>query len=160
MILGIDPGLSGALAFLTRETLEIIDMPTVEVTRNGKAKREVSPALIADAIAGRGVKQAFMERVSAMPGQGVSSMFSFGRSTGVVEGVLAAYEIPTTLVTPQAWMKAMGLRAGKDGSRERAMQIWPPYSDLFARKKDNGRSDAALIARYGFGLQSTIQSER
>ena len=151
IVLGIDPGLSGALAFYdtVSEALVVMDMPTVEVTRNGKSKREVSPALVADMVAGKGVEKAFMERVSAMPGQGVSSMFSFGRSSGVVEGVLAAYEIPTTLVTPQAWMKAMGVRAGKDGSRERAMQLFPQYADQFARKKDNGRSDAVLIAKYG-----------
>ena len=151
MILGIDPGLSGALAFFDTESedLVVIDMPTVEMTRNGKNKREVSPALVADLFAGQSIKQAYIERVSAMPGQGVSSMFSFGRSVGVVEGVLAAYEIPTTFVTPQAWMKAMGIRAGKDASRERAMQLFPKYSGLFARKKDDGRSDAALIAKYG-----------
>lgn len=151
LILGIDPGLSGALAFLdtTTDAVVIMDMPTVEVVRNGKTKREVSAALIADLVAGKGVVQAFVERVSAMPGQGVSSMFSFGRSVGVLEGVLAAYEIPTTLVTPQAWMKAMNVRAGKDGSRERAMQLFPQYADQFARKKDNGRSDAVLIAKYG-----------
>lgn len=148
IFLGIDPGLSGALAFynVDEDNLILIDMPTVEVTRNGKNKREVSAALVADAVAGKGVTHAFMERVSAMPGQGVSSMFSFGRSSGIVEGVLAAYEIPTTLVTPQVWMKKMDVRSGKDGSRERAMQILPAYSDLFARKKDDGRSDAALIA--------------
>ena len=151
MILGIDPGLSGAIAFYdtSNESVVVIDMPTVEVTRNGKNKREVSPALIADAVAGKGIVQAFVERVSAMPGQGVSSMFSFGRSVGVIEGVLAAYEIPVTLVTPQAWMKSMGVRAGKDGSRERAMQLFPQYADLFSRKKDDGRSDAVLIAKYG-----------
>ncbi len=151
IVLGIDPGLSGALAFYdtVSEALVVMDMPTVEVTRNGKSKREVSPALVADMVAGKGIEKAFMERVSAMPGQGVSSMFSFGRSSGVVEGVLAAYEIPTTLVTPQAWMKAMGVRAGKDGSRERAMQLFPQYSTAFSRKKDDGRSDAALIAKFG-----------
>jgi len=151
IILGIDPGLSGAIAIynIYTEELIVMDMPTVEMTRNGKHKREVSPALVADVIAGKGAVRAYMERVSAMPGQGVSSMFSFGRSAGVVEGVLAAYEIPVTLVTPQAWMKAMGVRAGKDGSRERAMQLFPAYSTLFARKKDDGRSDAALIAKYG-----------
>ena len=153
IVLGIDPGLSGALAFYdtVSEALVVMDMPTVEVTRNGKSKREVSPALVADMVAGKGIERAFMERVSAMPGQGVSSMFSFGRSSGVVEGVLAAYEIPTTLVTPQAWMKAMGVRAGKDGSRERAMQLFPQYSMTFSRKKDDGRSDAALIAKFGAG---------
>lgn len=151
IILGIDPGLSGAIAIynIYTEELVVMDMPTVEMTRNGKHKREVSPALVADVIAGKGAVRAYMERVSAMPGQGVSSMFSFGRSAGIVEGVLAAYEIPMTLVTPQAWMKAMAVRAGKDGSRERAMQLFPAYSTLFARKKDDGRSDAALIAKYG-----------
>lgn len=151
MILGIDPGLSGALAFLdsVNGSLVVMDMPVVELQRNGKTKREVSPALLADMIAGKGIKQAYVERVSAMPGQGVSSMFSFGRSLGIVEGVLAAYEIPMTLVTPQAWQKSIGMRSGKDGSRERAMQLFPAYADLFARKKDDGRSDAALIAKYG-----------
>jgi crossover junction endodeoxyribonuclease RuvC len=151
IILGIDPGLSGAIAIynIYTEELVVMDMPVVEMTRNGKHKREVSPALVADVIAGKGAVRAYMERVSAMPGQGVSSMFSFGRSAGIVEGVLAAYEIPVTLVTPQAWMKAMAVRAGKDGSRERAMQLFPAYSTLFARKKDDGRSDAALIAKYG-----------
>lgn len=150
IFLGIDPGLSGALAFynVDEDNLILIDMPTVEVTRNGKNKREVSAALVADAVAGKGVTHAFMERVSAMPGQGVSSMFSFGRSSGIVEGVLAAYEIPTTLVTPQTWMKSMDVRAGKDGSRERAMQLFPASSECFARKKDDGRSDAALIALF------------
>jgi crossover junction endodeoxyribonuclease RuvC len=150
IFLGIDPGLSGALAFYDadEDNLIIIDMPTVEVTRNGKKKREVSAALVADAVAGKGVTHAFMERVSAMPGQGVSSMFSFGRSSGIVEGVLAAYEIPTTLITPQVWMKSMNVRSGKDGSRERAMQLFPAHSAYFARKKDDGRSDAALIAMF------------
>jgi crossover junction endodeoxyribonuclease RuvC len=154
VILGIDPGLNGAMAYYETDidVLVVMDMPTVEVTRNGKNKREVSPALLADLIAGRGIKKAYMERVSAMPGQGVSSMFSFGRSVGVIEGVLAAYEIPVTHVTPQAWMKAMGIRAGKDGSRERAMQLFPQYSSMFSRKKDDGRSDAALIAKYGSTL--------
>lgn len=151
IILGIDPGLSGAIAIynIYTEELVVMDMPVVEMTRNGKHKREVSPALVADVIAGKGAVRAYMERVSAMPGQGVSSMFSFGRSAGIIEGVLAAYEIPVTLVTPQAWMKGMAVRAGKDGSRERAMQLFPAYSTLFARKKDDGRSDAALIAKYG-----------
>lgn len=151
IILGIDPGLNGALAFYdtTEKTIDVVDMPTVEVTRNGKVKREVSPALVANAIAGRGTAAAFLERVNAMPGQGVTSVFSFGRSTGILEGVLAAYDIPTTIITPQTWQKATQVRDGKDGSRERAMQVFPAYASLFARKKDDGRSDSALIAYYG-----------
>ena len=154
IILGIDPGLSGALALYdtSEQTVEVIDMPVLELVRNGKKKGEVSAQALANLLAGRGIKAAFLERVNAMPGQGVTSVFSFGRSTGIVEGILAAYDIPTTLVTPQAWQKAVGQRAGKDGSRERAMQLFPAQADLFQRKKDDGRSDAALIAYYGAKL--------
>jgi crossover junction endodeoxyribonuclease RuvC len=154
IILGIDPGLSGALALYNTsdQTVEVFDMPVLELVRNGKKKGEVSAQALANLLAGRGIKAAFLERVNAMPGQGVTSVFSFGRSTGIVEGILAAYDIPTTLVTPQAWQKAVGQRAGKDGSRERAMQLFPAQADLFQRKKDDGRSDAALIAYYGAKL--------
>jgi crossover junction endodeoxyribonuclease RuvC len=154
IILGIDPGLSGALALYNTsdQTVEVFDMPVLELVRNGKKKGEVSAQALANLLAGRGIKAAFLERVNAMPGQGVTSVFSFGRSTGIVEGILAAYDIPTTLVTPQAWQKAVGQRAGKDGSRERAMQLFPAQADLFQRKKDDGRSDAALIAHYGAKL--------
>lgn len=151
IILGIDPGLSGAMAFLDTDTgmIAVEDMPTVEVKRNNKLKREVSPQLVAAIIIKRHVGAAYLEKVNAMAGQGVSSVFSFGRSAGIMEGVLAAFDIPTTLVTPQAWQKAMGVRDGKDGSRERAMQLFPASAELFQRKKDDGRSDAALIAKYG-----------
>lgn len=151
IIIGIDPGLSGAVAFYdtVEGSVEIHDMPTVELARNGKNKREVSAALLANILTSRKADGAFLERVNAMTGQGVSSVFSFGRSSGIVEGILAAYDIPTTLVTPQAWQKAVGQRTGKDGSRERAMQLFPAHADLFKRKKDDGRSDAALIAYYG-----------
>jgi crossover junction endodeoxyribonuclease RuvC len=109
IILGIDPGLSGALAFLNTMTGEIAveDMPTVTVMRNRKEKREVSAQLVAAIVVKRHVEAAFLEKVNAMAGQGVSSVFSFGRSAGIIEGVLAAFDIPTTLVTPQAWQKAM-----------------------------------------------------
>ena len=151
IILGIDPGLSGAMAFLDTDTgmIAVEDMPTVEVKRNNKLKREVSPQLVAAIIIKRHVGAAYLEKVNAMAGQGVSSVFSFGRSAGIMEGVLAAFDIPTTLVTPQTWQKAMGVRDGKDGSRERAMQLFPASAELFQRKKDDGRSDAALIAKYG-----------
>ena len=151
IILGIDPGLSGAFAFLdTRDmTVTLEDMPTVEILRNKKRKNEVNAAQVANVIAGRGIRHAFLERVGAMPGQGVTSVFSFGRSTGILEGVLAAYDIPTTIITPQEWQKVAAVRDGKDAGRLRAAQLFPSSSSFFARKKDNGRSDAALIAWYG-----------
>lgn len=151
IIVGIDPGLSGAVAFYdtVEKIVEVIDMPVLELVRNGKKKREVSAQTLANHLADRRVHAAFLERVNAMTGQGVTSVFSFGRSMGIVEGILAAYDIPVTLVTPQAWQKAVNQRAGKDGSRERAMQLFPAQANLFQRKKDDGRSDAALIAYYG-----------
>ena len=151
IILGIDPGLAGALAFLDTNTgiIAVEDMPTVTVMRNRREKREVSPQLVAAMVVKRHVEAAYLEKGNAMAGQGVSSVFSFGRSAGIIEGVLAAFDIPFTLVTPQAWQKAMAVRDGKDGSRERAMQLFPASAELFQRKKDDGRSDASLIAKYG-----------
>ena len=149
--IGIDPGLSGAIAFLDVEkgVLSISDMPTLEVKRHNKAKNEVSPSGVATFL-GRTPRQsrAVLERVGAMPGQGVTSVFSFGRSVGIIEGVLATMLIPVDIVTPQAWQKAAGVRGGKDGSRLRACELFPNYAELFARKKDDGRADAALMAWY------------
>jgi crossover junction endodeoxyribonuclease RuvC len=151
MYIGIDPGLSGAIAFLDVEKghLSIRDMPCFEVKRNNKIKREVSPIGVAAAMSlAEQVSRVVLERVGAMPGQGVTSVFSFGRSVGIIEGVLATMVIPIDIVTPQAWQKAAGVRGGKDGSRLRACELFPNYAELFARKKDDGRADAALMAWY------------
>jgi crossover junction endodeoxyribonuclease RuvC len=155
IIIGIDPGLTGAIAFFDTSggTLTLSDMPVVSVKRNNKLKNEVSAAGLVDVIKtqviGLTSHKAFIERVGAMPGQGVSSVFSFGRSLGIVEGVVASFGIATTIVPPVTWQKAVNVRGGTDGSRARAMELFPAYANLFARKKDDGRADAALIAWYG-----------
>jgi crossover junction endodeoxyribonuclease RuvC len=148
MILAIDPGAKGALAFFDMENgvLVVMDCPTVDVKRGAKIKTEISPQMVASIIMSKRPSKAVLEKVGAMPGQGVSSMFQFGRGVGMYEGVLAALQIPITYVTPQAWQKAVGLRGGKDGSRARAAECYPAYADLFSRKKDDGRADAALMA--------------
>jgi len=148
MILGIDPGASGALAFFDHVagTLDVIDMPTVQVKRGAKLKTEISPQMLAALIRARNPTSATLERVNAMRGQGVSSMYSFGRGVGQVEGVLAALQIPTSYVAPLAWQKAVQSRDGKDGARARAAELFPAYAQIFARKKDDGRADASLIA--------------
>ena len=148
VICAIDPGASGALAFFspTAGTLEIIDMPTVAVKRSAKLKNEISPQMIAPIINARKPGVAIIEKVGAMPGQGSSSMFQFGRGVGMMEGIVAALQIPIEYVTPQAWQKAVGARDGKDGNRQRAAELFPAYAHLFARKKDDGRADAALMA--------------
>ena len=151
IFIGIDPGLNGAIAFfnLAKGHLSVVDMPVVEVLRGGKKKREVSAQMLAQVIrlAERPCTAVF-ERVNAMPGQGVTSVFSFGRSSGIVEGVLAALAIPAHIITPQVWQKAASVRGGKDGSRQRATELFPAYAGLFARKKDDGRADAACMAWY------------
>jgi crossover junction endodeoxyribonuclease RuvC len=157
IILGIDPGASGALAFYDTEAqyLWVYDMPVNEIVRNGKKKREVSAAGIADIVRNRTDQleaRAFFERVGAMPGQGVTSMFAFGRSAGIVEGVLAAMRISTDIVTPQAWQKATGSRDGKDGARLRAQQLFPAFTEYFGLKKHDGRADASLLCVYGLGV--------
>lgn len=149
--IGIDPGLSGAIAIfdIQRGSLEVVDTPTLEITVGKSKKRTIAEqelvSILAAAIPGR----AFVERVAARPGQGVSSMFSFGLAYGQVRGVLACHQIPYTLVTPAEWRRALKVPEGKDGSRQRAMELFPAYAGLFRRKCDDGRSDAALIAYWG-----------
>lgn len=148
IILAIDPGASGALAFFNPEvgTLDIIDTPTVQIKRGAKLKTEISAQMLSAIIRPRQPDIAILELVGAMPGQGVSSMFQFGRGVGMYEGALAALQIPVTYITPQGWQKAVNARSGKDGNRQRAAEIYPAYAQLFARKKDDGRADAALMA--------------
>jgi crossover junction endodeoxyribonuclease RuvC len=151
IFLGVDPGASGAIAVLQEDgvLLAVIDMPVVELKVGKAMKRRVSPEILAHALSPYAGAVAYLEQVSAMPGQGVSSMFAFGESYGIVKGVLAALGIGTHLVTPGAWKKAMGLNAGKDGSRARAIQMWPSHVGDFKRIKDDGRAEACLIAEFG-----------
>jgi len=151
-IIGIDPGLSGAVAVLTgSDSLRILDMPTVTVERNGKSKRQVSASELAEIIYTLKSDDChvFVERVGAVSGQGVTSVFSFGRSFGMIEGILAAFKLPVTYVAPATWVKAVGRGQGKDASRARAMELFPNNQADFKRVKDDGRSDAALIAYWG-----------
>ena len=156
-ILEIDPGLSGALAVLSLDGgLVVHDMPVVEVERGGKAKRETDTAALAAIVRELGDCVAWVERVGARPGQGVSSMFSFGRGVGQIEGVLAALRVPVSYVIPQSWRKAMRVPEGKDGSRLRASQLLPAYSTEWRRSKDDGRAEAALIALYGLQFGASV----
>lgn len=149
-VLGIDVGLNGAIAVVEGDRLiEVHDMPTFTMERNGKNKRMVNAAELARLIRQSAPASAYLERLSAMPGQGVTSMFSMGQSLGVVLGILAALDIPTTTIPPRTWQKALDVPQGKDGSRYRAAQLFPAHAAQFARVKDDGRSDAALIAAYG-----------
>jgi crossover junction endodeoxyribonuclease RuvC len=158
VFVGIDPGASGAVAVYqpapeqAQEQLLVVDMPVFLIKRGTREVRHVDPAGLASILgnyAGLDV-HAFVEKVGAMPGQGVSSMFAFGRAAGVIEGVLAGLHIRYDLVSPQLWQREVRVTGGKDGARQRASQLFPKHADLFARVKDDGRADAALMAYFGF----------
>ena len=152
MIVGIDPGLSGALFFLDLNRLsagEAVDLPVHLLMRGGKKKREVDVSGLIEILAGRRLEHVFLEQVSAMPGQGVSSVFAFGKTYGVILGVVAAHAIPLTLVAPAVWKRALGVPKAKDGARARASQLLPEAAAQWRLKKHDGRAEAALIALYG-----------
>jgi crossover junction endodeoxyribonuclease RuvC len=150
-IIGVDPGLSGAIAALTAiDGVLVWDMPTVEVVRNNKAKKDVDYPALARIIEQVRPGTAFVERVGSMPGQGLSSTFAFGKATGAVLGVLAACGWLVQEISPQSWKKHFGLVGKeKDDSRIKAIGLFSVDTKLFMRKKDVGRADAALIAAYG-----------
>ena len=154
MIIGIDPGITGAIYFNTVEGKIVVDMPIMAKT-SGKGNQinpyELTSLLIQPPIDRlTGIEAAYLESVHAMPGQGVSSVFSFGKSVGIIEGVLAALNIPLVMVTPQRWKKnAKLIGKDKDAARTLAIQLYPELSDRLSRKKDIGRADAILIAEFG-----------
>lgn len=155
IILGIDPGLKGALAYwdTDSDSLEILDMPTHSLVRNRKTKNEIDAYTLAHSVDIRPTPDVcVLERVGAAPGQGVTSMFSFGKSVGILIGILASNQFRIEEVTPQQWQRTVQVRGGKDGSRARAAALFPKSARLFSRKMDDGRADAALIARYGLKI--------
>ena len=155
---GIDVGVSGALVYFEpnpeNTIAEIYDMPVLQV--GNKNKYTVSGTMVADILKQHDAP-VWIEMVSAMPNQGVTSMFNFGRSFGVIIGCVDTLNYPSNFVTPRTWQKAMNVQ-GKDGSRQEAMKRLPKHFSQFTRKKDNGRSDAALIAMYGFIYGESVEN--
>jgi hypothetical protein len=147
--IGIDPGLDGAIAVMCDESITLLDTPTVS---NGK-RREMDLFAIVRLLRGLTCSQDVMvaiESVHSMPGQGVSSTFSFGKGFGMWLGILAALNIPHQAVAPQTWKRVMLADGGKekDASRVKAMQLYPHIADQLSRKKDHGRADALLMAAW------------
>lgn len=155
VILGIDPGKSGAIAALNTDTgmlIGAVDMPVVGAIISAHlldtAVRELIQAWAAVPLTLAPDAVAVVEDVHAMPKQGVSSVFSFGRALGVVEGVLGAQGWPLRYVSPAKWKRGAGLTTDKDLSRRRAIELWPMSADLFKLKKHDGRAEAALLAHW------------
>jgi len=128
--------------------LEISDMPTLH--DGPKGRRAVNAPLLASIVFKSHAVHAFVEYVSARPGEGPTGAFAFGRARGVIEGVLAAAGIPLIFLTPPAWKRTVGLTLqSKDASRAEAIRRWPGHAELFARARDDGRAESALIAVAG-----------
>ena len=154
MVIGIDPGITGSICFLLDgKILDVIEMPTM--TEGKKNKKQVNGSQIFNEISKRLKKdtnqdiRVVIEHVSAMPGQGVTSMFNFGQSFGILKGICSAMQLPMYFVRPAKWKKYFNLiNSEKDASRTRAIEIFPYFSSHLSKKKDSNKADAILIANF------------
>ena len=163
LIIGIDPGISGSICFLEDGIIkDVLEMPTM--TEGKKNKKQVNGSQIFNEISFR-IKtyekkniKVVIEHVSAMPGQGVTSMFNFGQSFGVLKGICSAMQLSMYFVRPAKWKRFFNLiNAEKDASRTKAIEIFPYISTQLSRKKDANKADAALIASFFY---ETYQSDQ
>lgn len=150
LILGIDPGKTGAIAVLDADDptrlLLVEDMPAATGSALGTCIAQLVEDLSPDRIVA-----AWVEDVHSMPKQGVRSVWTFALGHGAVLGALGALRVPVHFVSPAQWKRDQRVTADKGTSRNRAMELWPREADLFQRVKDDGRAEAALIARHGQG---------
>ncbi len=151
-IIGIDPGLSGAIAVMkNNKVLNIFEIPVM--SEGKKNKRQLNSAqlvrLLKDNIKDEEEVSVIVEQVNAMPGQGVTSMFNFGQTFGAIKGICAALSLPIFFVRPSKWKKHFELiNSSKDSSRTKAIEMYPLLSSELSKKKDVNKSDAILIARF------------
>ncbi len=151
-IIGIDPGLSGAIAILeNKKVLKIFDIPVM--SEGKKNKRQLNSAqlvnIVRENINNNEEIAVVVEQVNAMPGQGVTSMFNFGQTFGAIKGVCAALRLPIYFVRPSKWKKHFELiNSSKDASRTKVIEMYPYLSYQLSKKKDVNKSDAILIARF------------
>ncbi len=151
-IIGIDPGLNGAIAVLENNKVkEIFDVPVMPEGK--KNKRQLNSAqlvkMLKDISYNKEETVVVVENVSAMPGQGVTSMFNFGQTFGAIKGICAALGLPIFFVRPAKWKKHFDLiNSSKDASRTKVIEMYPSVSEKLSRKKDVNKADAILIARY------------
>lgn len=146
-ILGIDPGLSGALALYDADgALEVIDVPTLQLKK--RVIDEYALARIIDDWSSR-VREVWLEQVATRPGEGAVGAFSFGRGYGLIRGICAASFLPIHDVTPAVWKRALKVTGDKDEARARASALFPRHAGAWPLKKHDGRAEASLIALYG-----------
>ena len=151
-IIRIDPGLSGGIAIL--DDLKIYDIFDMPIMSEGKKnKNQLNSAQLVNILNKHVLKKentfVIVEQVSAMPGQGVTSMFNFGQTFGSIKGICAALGLPIFFVRPAKWKKHFNLiNSEKDASRTKVIEMYPGISNKLSRKKDNNKADAILIAQY------------
>ena len=156
LIIGIDPGISGSICFFQDGTIkDVVEMPTM--IEGKKNKKQVNGSQIFNEISDKTKNmdkkniKVVIEHVTAMPGQGVTSMFNFGQSFGILKGICSAMQLSIYFVRPAKWKKYFNLiNSEKDASRTKAIEIFPYYSSNLSRKKDSNKADAILIASYFF----------
>ena len=150
IVVGIDPGCYGALSGMAGDVLQRVhDMPILKVRRGKSDKAEVDGYALGRLLQDLQPDLVVVEQVGGMTGQSASAAFNFGRAAGAVEYAAKALGYRVELVAPQTWRKALRVNPGKDGSRAMAARLWPAQAGWFARVKDDGRAESALIARYG-----------
>jgi crossover junction endodeoxyribonuclease RuvC len=148
-IIGIDVGLSGAIAIICGQNLiHVSDMPIIKTKTRTQIDQFTLFSIIDDMTTKQNVSTIIIEQVSAMPKQGVTSMFNFGMSYGIILGTISHFNTKIVLTTPRQWKKHFNLSANKDESRDLAMRLFPDHKMSFNRKKDDGRAEAALIALF------------
>ena len=166
LIIGIDPGISGSICFFEDgKILDVIEMPTM--TEGKKNKKQVNGSQIYNEILKKVNKletndiRVIVEQVSAMPGQGVTSMFNFGQSYGILKGICSAMQLPIYFVRPAKWKKYFNLiNSEKDASRTRAIEIFPYFSSQLSKKKDANKADAILIASFYYETYKIDQEKQ
>ena len=161
LIIGIDPGISGSICFFQDgKIIDVVEMPTM--TEGKKNKKQVNGSQIFNEISEK-IKsldkeeiKVVIEQVSAMPGQGVTSMFNFGQSFGILKGICSAMQLPMYFVRPAKWKKYFNLiNSEKDASRTKAIEIFPYFSGQLSKKKDSNKADAILIASFYYETYKT-----
>ena len=154
LVIGIDPGISGSICFFKDgKIIDVIEMPNM--IDGKKNKRQVNGSQVYNEISSRITSiekkdiKVVIEQVSAMPGQGVTSMFNFGQSFGVIKGICSAMQLPIYFVRPAKWKKYFNLiKTEKDASRTKAIEIFPYISSKLSKKKDSNKAEAILIASF------------
>lgn len=158
VILAVDPGSGGALAWITGDghLIEVADMPIIDVMTNGKMRRRISATQLADMFARRAISRVITERVIAMPRKADGNAITMGavsasasaRCAGLLEGIAAAMTIPYEEVMPHIWKKRAGVPKDKGGARQMAQRLWPGAAKQFSRVRDDGRAEASLLGRW------------